>query len=76
MSEKDELQKLKDENEALKIKLNPLSDKEISRLTELTGLIASTLSSAPEFQKLKKEYIELTARNVGKSAFTLAPVTN
>lgn len=73
---KDELSKLKEENEALKRKLNPLSEKENARLKELHSLIASTISSDSNFTKLTKEYSELNARVSNVSTTQMTPVSN
>jgi len=73
---KNELEKLKEENEQLKKKLNPLSEKESARLKELHGLVASTISSDPNFPKLTKEYLELSARVVSETTTKLTPVSN
>lgn len=60
---KNELEELKKENESLKKKLNPLTESESKRLTELKGILASTSSSDKQFPELVKEFTELKSRS-------------
>lgn len=62
MTEKEEIQKLKDENTSLKEKLTPLSEKEKARYQELHGIVASTSTSDPTFEKIKTEFLKLQDR--------------
>ena len=76
MAEISELEKVKEENKALKNKLNPLSDNEKARLKELHGLVAATVSSDPNFDKIKKEYLDLNSRVVNESVVKNATISN
>jgi chromosome segregation ATPase len=62
MAEKDEIQKLKEENQLLKERLTPLSDTEKARYQELHGIMATTLTSDKDFEKLKTEFQKLQSR--------------
>ncbi len=73
---KTELEKLKEENETLKKKLNPLSETELKRLGELHNLLASTPSSDSSFEKNRKEYIELSSRVSHVAIIRSARVSN
>jgi chromosome segregation ATPase len=73
---KTELEKLKEENETLKKKLNPLSETESKRLGELHNLLASLPSSDSSFEKNRKEYLELSSRVSHVSIIRSARVSN
>jgi len=73
---KTELEKLKEENETLKKKLNPLSEFELKRLGELHNLLASLPSSEASFEKNRKEYLELSSRVSHVAIIRSARVSN
>jgi uncharacterized protein (DUF3084 family) len=71
-----ELDKLKKENEELKQKLSPLSANELTRLSELHSLVASTSSGDSKFKEYVTEFKKLNARKTGNVVLTMATVTN
>jgi uncharacterized protein YdcH (DUF465 family) len=60
---KDEISKLKEENENLKKQSTPLSESERKRYNELHETLVAMSSSDGKFKPLTKEYDELKSRS-------------